>query len=106
MLDFAGHLFDFWDVEKKSKFINYNFLDEIEIHDIVKDMMSLGLAPTSDFLVKMLSIVTKKPMVSIMTDRINVKDFQKLCSTNRLVNRILRVLNEHTKQWVNMSHKK
>jgi hypothetical protein len=35
-------------------------IGEISIHEIVKDIMALGLAPSSEFLIKMISIVLKK----------------------------------------------
>lgn len=49
------------------------------MEDIIKDMLAIGLAPSNDFLIKMISIVLKKPMSSILKERLMLKDFHKLC---------------------------
>lgn len=57
-------------------------------------MLQLGLAPNSNLLTKMFSLILNRPMSCIHNERIALKDFQKLYSSNRLVSRILKVLND------------
>jgi len=53
ILEFVAELFNFWD-EEKSGFIPLDI--------IVKDMMAIGLAPSNELLVRMISIVLKMPI--------------------------------------------
>ena len=88
-MEFAEQLFQFWDEDK---------LGSIPLDVIVRDMLSIGLAPSQDLLLRMISIVLKQPASALASYRVTAKDLQKMCQSSRLVNRLLRILNESVKQ--------
>ena len=97
MLDFAQELFSFWDSEQNGF---------VAIKDVLKDMMAIGLAPNCDLLTKMICIILRRPMSTILKETLTVKDFMKICGSSRLVSRILKVLNESVRFWLNQNEKK
>ena len=91
MGDFASELFKFCAGDNPS----------LVVSEMVQDLMALGLAPSHEYLLKMMAIVLKKPVASLHQELMNANDFHKLCSSSsRIVNRVLRILNEHTKAYL------
>lgn len=65
---------------------------------MVKDLLALGLSNSSDLMLKLMSIVWKLPLSSLDGKyKVTLKDLQKLCTGGRLVNRLLKILNESVK---------
>eukprot|EP00347_Sterkiella_histriomuscorum_P019983 403339546 len=96
ILEFADELFSFWD-EQSEGFIS--------IDTFVRDLLSLGLAPSADFLIRMISIVLKIPFSQISKAKLSLKDFQKLGNSSRLVNRILKILNDQVQYNISLKKK-
>ena len=77
MLDFAAELFEFWDTEKNGiLFCCFNItIGYLPLDTLVKDMLSLGLAPSSEVLLRMISLTLKRPLTSLVKDQLTVKEF-------------------------------
>jgi hypothetical protein len=58
---------------------------------------SLGLAQNKEFIFRLMSILLKRPLNNLPKEKVTKEEFSKLTHSSRLVNRILKILNEATK---------
>ncbi len=64
---------------------------------LADNIISLGLAQNKEFIFRLMSILLKRPLDSLAKEKITKEEFSKLTHSSRLVNRILKILNETTK---------
>lgn len=88
---FATDLFAFWDKDNDGFLIG---------EKLARFAIAIGLAPSVEHFYTLLVITTRKPLVSIMKLKVTVDDFLKLINYSRVVNRVLKVLNDATKALV------
>jgi hypothetical protein len=64
---------------------------------LAENICSLGLAMNKEFIFRLMSILLKRPLDNLAKEKITKEEFSKLAHSSRLVNRILKILNEATK---------
>ena len=66
-------------------------------HKLVENAVMLGLARNKEFIYRLISITLKKPLDGLESEKVTREEFAKLAHSSRLVNRILKIVNEATK---------
>lgn len=59
-------------------------------------MIDIGLATNRDYVYRLISIALKKPQNAVSNLKVSGEDFKKLTVSSRMVNRILKILNQST----------
>lgn len=67
---------------------------------LAENICSLGLAMNKEFIFRLMSILLKRPLDNLAKEKITKEEFSKLAHSSRLVNRILKILNEATKTMI------
>ena len=88
LIQFAENLFDVWDSDRDGYML---------AHKLVENAVMLGLARNKEFIYRLISITLKKPLDGLESEKVTREEFAKLAHSSRLVNRILKIVNEATK---------
>lgn len=88
LIQFAENLFDVWDPDRDGYML---------AHKLVENAVMLGLARNKEFIYRLISITLKKPLDGLESEKVTREEFAKLAHSSRLVNRILKIVNEATK---------
>jgi Ca2+-binding EF-hand superfamily protein len=88
LIQFAENLFDMWDPDRDG----YMYGDKL-----AECVCSLGLAHNQEFVIRLMSIMLKRQLNKVGGEKVNKEEFTKLTHSSRLVNRILKIINEATK---------
>ena len=91
LIQFSEDLFDMWDPDRDG----YMYGDKL-----AECISSLGLARNKEFIFRIMSILLKRPLNSLSQEKVTKEEFTKLTHSSRLVNRILKILNEATKTMI------
>ena len=91
LIRFSDELFDMWDPDRDGYMYGDKLADNIS---------ALGLSRNKEFIYRLMSLMIKKPLNTLAQEKITKEEFAKLTHSSRLVNRILKILNEATKAMV------